>query len=33
LLRIEDDLRYAVAVAQIDEDQAAVIAPAVHPPV
>ena len=31
LLRAEDELQQPGAVAQVDEDQAAVIAPAVHP--
>ena len=33
LLRVEDDLRDAVAIAQVDEDQAAVIAAAIDPSV
>ena len=31
LRRVEDELHEAAAVAQVDEDQAAVVAPAVHP--
>ena len=30
-LRVEDDLHQAGAVAQVDEDEAAVVAAAVHP--
>jgi hypothetical protein len=32
LVRVEDELHQAGAVAQVDEDQAAVVAAAVHPP-